>query len=52
MFNYNKNKMTTEQVTKLFTDLLESLILSGQEFDEHELRTCWQHALDEVKRNN
>lgn len=41
-----KECKTKEEVTRLYTDHLESLVLSGQKFDEMELRREWQNALD------
>ena len=43
IFSYRK-RLTESEVSKLFTDHLESLIASGMEFNESEVRKYWAAA--------
>ena len=43
IFAYRK-RLTESEASKLFTDHLESLIASGMEFNESEVRKYWAAA--------
>lgn len=43
IFAYRK-RLTESEVSKLFTDHLESLIASGMEFNESDVRKYWAAA--------
>lgn len=43
VFAYRK-RLTHSEVSKLFTDHLESLIASGMEFNESDVRRYWAAA--------
>ena len=43
IFSYRK-RLTESEVSKLFTDHLESLIASGMKFNESEVRKYWAAA--------
>lgn len=43
LFKWRK-RLTSSEVSKLFTDHLESLIASGIEFDESQVRRYWAAA--------